>query len=128
VSRCETNTCLRDPITVRSTLSGLSICYYCSFGAFWIIFYPSSHYKALLFYLIISPVPTCLVHNCKISQRFAIPICYHPCLKIKFPLIPISGRCQDSITFLSGSLSVILKIQTDETQLKINKKGNSFFF
>ena len=29
--------------------------------------------------------------------------------------------------FLSGSLSVILKVQTDETQLKINKKGNSFF-
>jgi len=29
--------------------------------------------------------------------------------------------------FLSGSLSVILKVQTDETQLKINKKGNFFF-
>ena len=38
------------------------------------------------------------------------------------------GRCQDSITFLLGSLSVILKVQTDETQLKINKKRNSFFF
>ena len=47
-------------------------------------------FKALLFYLTISPVPTCLVHNCETSQRFAIPICCHPCLKIKFPLIPIS--------------------------------------
>jgi len=28
---------------------------------------------------------------------------------------------------LSDSLSVILKIQTDETQLKINKKENFFF-
>ena len=67
---------------VRSTSSGLSICYYCSFGFFWIIFYPSPHYKALLFYLIISPVPTCLVHNCETFQRFTIPICCHPCLEI----------------------------------------------
>jgi len=29
---------------------------------------------------------------------------------------------------LLDSLSVILKIQTDETQLKMNKKENSFFF
>ena len=87
MSRRKTNTRLRDPITVRSTSSGLSICYYCSFGFFWIIFYPFPHYKALFFYLIISPVPTCLVHNCETSQRSAIPICYHPCLEIIFPLI-----------------------------------------
>ena len=48
---------------------------------------------------------------------------------IRWLLSPWDGsRCQDSIDFLSGSLSVILKVQTDETQLKINKKGNSFFF
>ena len=41
MSQRETNACLRDPITVRSTSSGLSICYYCSFCVFWIIFYPS---------------------------------------------------------------------------------------
>jgi len=29
---------------------------------------------------------------------------------------------------LPNSLSVILKIQTNETQLKINRKGNFFFF
>jgi len=29
---------------------------------------------------------------------------------------------------LLDSLSVILKIQTDETQLKMNRKENSFFF
>ena len=97
MSQRETNIRLRDPITVRSTSSGLSICYYCSFGVFWIIFYPSPHYKALLFYLIISPVPTCLVHNCETSQRFAIPICCHPCLKIKFPLISITGHLPHSI-------------------------------
>ena len=86
--RRETNARLRDPIMVRSTSSELSIYYHCSFGFFWIIFYPSPHYKALPFYLIISPVPTCLAHNCETSRRFAIPICCHPCLKIKFPLIP----------------------------------------
>ena len=32
------------------------------------------------------------------------------------------SRCQDSIAFFLGSLSIILKVQTDETQLKINKK------
>jgi len=82
VSRRETNARLRDPIMVRSTSSGFSICYYCSFGFFWIIFYPFPHYKALLFYLITSPVPTCLVHNCETSRRFTIPICCHPCLEI----------------------------------------------
>ena len=36
------NARLRDPITVRSTTSGISILYHCSFGFFWITFYPSS--------------------------------------------------------------------------------------
>jgi len=44
------------------------------------------------------------------------------------PFVLFSSRCQDSIAFLSGPLSVILKVQTDETQLKITKKGNFFFF
>jgi len=88
------NTRLRDPITVRSTSSGLSICYYCAFGFFWIISYPFLHYKALLFYLITSPVPTCLVHNCETSRRFAIPICHYPCLKINSLLIPITATFQ----------------------------------
>jgi len=60
---------LRDPIMVRSTLSGLSNYYYYPFGFFWIIFYSFPHYKALPFYLITSPVPTCLVHNCETSRR-----------------------------------------------------------
>ena len=48
---------------------------------------------------------------------------------IRWLLSPWDGsRCQDSIAFFSGSLSVILKVQTDETQLKINEKRNSFFF
>jgi len=42
----------------------------------------SPHCKALLFYLIISPVPTCLVHNCETSRGLVISICCHPCLKI----------------------------------------------
>jgi len=58
-----------------------------SFGSYSTLF---PHYKALLFYLVISPVPTCLVHNCETSRRFAIPICCYPCLKIKFPLTPIT--------------------------------------
>jgi len=42
----------------------------------------SPHGKALLFYLIISPVPTCLVHNCEISRRLIISICCHSCFEI----------------------------------------------
>jgi len=42
----------------------------------------SPHCKALLFYLIISPVPTCLVHNCKTSRRLVISICCHLCFEI----------------------------------------------
>jgi len=38
----------------------------------------------------ISPVPTCLVHNCETSRSLVISICCHPCLEIKFPLIPIT--------------------------------------
>jgi len=77
---------------VRSTSSGLSIYYHCSFGFFWIIFYPSPHYKALPFYLIISPVPTCLAHNCETSRRFAIPICCHPCLRSNSLWSPITAE------------------------------------
>ena len=101
MSRRETNARLRDPIMVRSTSSGLSICYYCSFGFFWIIFYPSPHYKALPFYLITSPVPTCLVYNCETSRRFAIPICCHPCLRsnsLWSPITVMEYRALNEIT------------------------------
>jgi len=69
VSRRETNVRLRDPITVRSTSSGLLTYYYYSFGFFWIIFYPFPIIKLSPFYLITSLVPTCLVHNCETSRR-----------------------------------------------------------
>ena len=89
MSRHETNARLRDPITMRSTTSGTSIHYHCSFGFPWVIFYSFPPYcSALLFYLNISPVPTCLVHNCETSRSLIISICCHPCLEIKFPLIP----------------------------------------
>ena len=69
MSQCETNVRLRDSIMVRSTSSGLSTYYYYSFGLFWIIFYPFPIIKLSPFYLITSPVPTCLVHNCETSRR-----------------------------------------------------------
>ena len=69
MSRRETNVRLRDPITVRSTSSGLLTYYYYSFGFFWIIFYPFPIIKLSPFYLITSLVPTCLVHNCETSRR-----------------------------------------------------------
>ena len=69
MSRRETNARLRDPIMVRPTSSGLSTYYYYSFGLFWIIFYPFPIIKLSPFYLITSPVPTCLVHNCEASRR-----------------------------------------------------------
>jgi len=53
--------------------------------------------SALLFYLNISPVPTCLVHNCETSRSFVISICCHSCLEIKFPLIPINARLVHSV-------------------------------
>ena len=34
----------------------------------WIVPYSFPYYRALLCYLITSPVPTCLVHNCEISR------------------------------------------------------------
>ena len=58
-----------DPITVRPTSSGLLTYYYYFFGLFWIIFYPFPIIKLSPFYLITSPVPTCLVHNCEASRR-----------------------------------------------------------
>ena len=89
---------------MRSISSGLSIYYHCSFGFFWIIFYSFPHYKALLFYLNISPVPTCLVHNCETSWRLAIPICCHSCPKIKFPLILINASFFSCfLFFISGT-------------------------
>jgi len=60
---------LRDPITVRSNLSGslntIIIISAVSFGL-----YPTRppYYQALFYYLITSPVPTCLVHNCETSR------------------------------------------------------------
>jgi len=86
VSRRETNARLRDPIMVRSTLSGLLTYYYYAFGFFWIIFYPFSIIKLSPFYLITSPVPTCLVHNCETSRRL-------------FYLHLLSSLSQDQILF-----------------------------
>ena len=74
-----------------------------SFGSSFTLF---PHCKALLFYLNTSPVPTCLVHNCETSRRLAISICYHPCLEIKFPLIPIN------VTGVLGSSAVLTASQT----------------
>ena len=104
MSRRETNACLRDPITVRSTTSGTSIHYHCSFGFPWVIFYSfPSIVQLSFFYLNISPVPTCLVHNCETSQSLVISICCHPCLEIKFPLIPINGEI-----YLEWTLDLLL--------------------
>jgi len=60
--------------------------------------------KALLCYLNISPVPTCLVHNCETSRSLISSICCHSCLEIKFPLIPISG---DSLTKIGPALGCL---------------------
>jgi len=69
VSRCETNAHLRDSILVRSILSGfLSFFIILSFSYSSFPFYPTLCLSSLS-YLIISPVPTCLVHNCETSQR-----------------------------------------------------------
>jgi len=108
VSRRKTNACLRDPITVRSTASGISILYHCSFGFFWIAFYPFPPlFSSPFFYLNISPVPTCLVHNCETSRSIAISICCYSCLEIKFPFDPhqceTNVRLRDPITVRSTS-------------------------
>ena len=100
MSRREMNARLRDPITVKSTSSGLSTYYYYTFGFFWIIFYPFPIIKLSSFYLITFPVPTCLVHNCETSRSLVISICCHPCLEIKFPLIPINVTLV-TLTFLT---------------------------
>ena len=88
MSRRETNTCLRDPITVRSTSSGLSTYYYYSFGFFWIIFYPFPIIKLSPFYLIISPVPTCLVHNCETFRRLFYSHLLSPLSQDQIPFDP----------------------------------------
>ena len=86
--RHETNTRLRDPITVRSTSNGLSTYYYYSFGFFWIIFYPFPIIKLSLFYLITSPVPTCLVHNCETSRRLFYSHLLSPLSQDQIPFDP----------------------------------------
>jgi len=97
VSRREMNTRLRDPITVRSTLSGLSNYYYCSLDFFWIIFYPFPYYKALPSYLITSPVPTCLVHNCETSQRLFYSHLLSPLSRDQIPFDPHQCDLSDVI-------------------------------
>jgi len=59
---------LREPITVRSTLSGFIKPLSLFLSATWVSS-PYFFFLKSLCYLIISPVPTCLVHNCKTSQR-----------------------------------------------------------
>ena len=87
--RRETNVRLRDPITVRSTSSGLSTYYYYyAFGFFWIIFYPFPIIKLFPFYLITSPVPTCLVHNCETSRRLFYPHLLSPLSQDQIPFDP----------------------------------------
>ena len=88
MSRREMNACLRDPITVRPTLSGLSTYYYYSFGFFWIIFYPFPIIKLSPFYLITSPVPTCLVHNCEASRRLFYSHLLSPLSQDQIPFDP----------------------------------------
>jgi len=79
------NARLREPITVRSISSRfinilLSFCL-----VSWVVpLYPPLFLSSLL-YLIISPVPTCLVHNCETSRR-----------SFKFPFV---------ITFVLWSIS-----------------------
>jgi len=69
MSQHKMNTRLRNPIMVRSNSSGflntIIIISAVSFGL-----YPthSPYYQALFCYLTTSPVPTCLVHNCKTSR------------------------------------------------------------
>ena len=60
---------LGDPIMVRSTLSGFLSTLLLFFQFFWIVPYYFPYSQALLCYLIISPVPTCLVHNCETSWK-----------------------------------------------------------
>jgi len=63
------NTRLRDPITVRSNSSGfLNIIIIISAVSFGLYPTCSPYYQALFYYLITSPVPTCLVHNCETSR------------------------------------------------------------
>ena len=88
MSRRKTNARLRDPITVRSTSSGLLTYYYYSFGLFWIIFYPFPIIKLSPFYLITSPVPTCLVHNCEVSRRLFYSHLLSPLSQDQIPFDP----------------------------------------
>ena len=73
---------------VRSTSSGLSTYYYYAFGFFWIIFYPFPIIKLSPFYLITSPVPTCLVHNCETSWRLFYPHLLSPLSQDQIPFDP----------------------------------------
>ena len=110
MSRRKTNARFRDPIMVRSTSSGLSTYYYYSFGFFWIIFYPFPIIKLSPFYLITSPVPTCLVHNCETSQRLFYSHLLSPLSQDQIPFDPHQHRLfllyssQSSFSFLCFSL------------------------
>jgi len=76
---------------MRPTLSGF-IKYFIIISFGYLSFPPLfSLFLSPLCYLIISPVPTCLVHNCETSQRFFYFYLLSPLFVIKFPLIPISS-------------------------------------
>ena len=68
MSQRETNVRLRDPILVRSISSRFLNTLLLFLSVFWIVPHYFPYSKALFCYLIISPVPTCLVHNCETSQ------------------------------------------------------------
>ena len=80
---------------MRSTSSGLSTYYYYSFSFFWIIFYPFPIIKLSPFYLITSPVPTCLVHNCEISWRLFYFHLLSPLSQDQIPFDP--HHCYDGV-------------------------------
>ena len=78
----EINTCLRDPI-VRSTSSEFIKTLLLIFFSYSSVLSFIPLFLSSLCDLIISPVPTCLVHNCEISRRSSFTfICYHSCFMI----------------------------------------------
>ena len=92
MSQHEMNMHLRDPIMVRLTSSKFIknfIIIYFGYLSFLPLF---PLFQAFFVYLIISPVPTCLVHNCETSQRFYYFHLLSPLSCDQFPLIPINGR------------------------------------
>jgi len=88
----KTNACLRDPIMVRSILSGFIKSFIIiSFG--YLSFFPSipSVFKLSLLFDHFPSAYLFSVQLWDILKIFYIFIYYHFCLTIKFPLIPISN-------------------------------------